>query len=229
VLEEAGVRVHGTTREQPLACFDLERPLLRALPAIAPDLGTWSAVRVHRDCHVQFERCYYSVPFALIGQALWLRATDTAVAIYQDSRQVAMHVRGRKPGQRFTVPDHLPPRRKPSSPAIAPGASPRPPGSARPAPNSSSGCSPIGSSSGCAPRKPAATGRALRQRAPGGGLPARLAHDSLFYRTVKTILAGGFDQQPLLALDTSAPYAGGARFVRDAETLFGVLPPSSVH
>ena len=64
---------------------------------------------MHRDCHVQFDRCFYSVPFTLIGQALWLRATDTAVAIYQDYRQVAVHPRGRKPGQRFTVRDHLPP------------------------------------------------------------------------------------------------------------------------
>ena len=57
-----------------------------------------------------------------------------------------------------------------------------------------------------------------------------LAHDSIFYRTVKTILAGGFDLQPLPTFTQSAPaYAGGARFVRDAETLFGVEPTSSVH
>ena len=109
VMTEAGVRIHGTTRTQPLALFAVEKRLLRALPAIAPDLGTWSGVRVHRDCHVQFERCFYSVPFTLIGQALWLRATDSAVAIYQDYRQVALHPRSRKPGTRCTVRDLLPP------------------------------------------------------------------------------------------------------------------------
>ena len=57
-----------------------------------------------------------------------------------------------------------------------------------------------------------------------------LAHDSIFYRTVKTILAGGIDQQPLAAaVDSPAPYARGARFVRDAEDLFGVIPSSVVH
>ena len=35
---------------------------VRRLPAIAPDLGTWHRVSVHRDCHVQFDRSFYSVP-----------------------------------------------------------------------------------------------------------------------------------------------------------------------
>jgi hypothetical protein len=44
-------------------------------------------------------------------------------------------------------------------------------------------------------------------------------------RTVKTILAGGFDQQPLLNVPVPArAYGTSARFVRDAETLFGVDP-----
>ena len=101
VMEEAGIRIHGTTREPPLERFVVEKPLLRALPPIAPDLGCWNEVRVHRDCHVQFDRGFYSVPFTLVGQRLWLRATDGTVAIYQDYRQVAMHPRGRKRGQRF--------------------------------------------------------------------------------------------------------------------------------
>ena len=56
-----------------------------------------------------------------------------------------------------------------------------------------------------------------------------IAHDSIFYRTAKTILAGGFDQQPLGSAETATPYARGARFVRDAEDLFGVVPPTVVH
>ncbi len=226
VMTEAGVRVHGTTRAQPLAQFALEKPLLRPLPAIAPDLGTWTGVSVHRDCHVQFDRCYYSVPFTLIGQALWLRATDAAVAIYQDYRQVAMHPRGRKPGQRFTVRDHLPPE------AQAFFAHDR------------DWCVEQASKVGpaCAQfiallladriveRLRAAQG-VLRLVERYGALRLEaacvraLAHDSIFYRTVKTILAGGFDQQPLgNHLESARAYGTSARFVRDAETLFGVEP-----
>jgi hypothetical protein len=93
VMEEAGVRYHGTTRRTPLALFDLEAPLLQALPSQAPDLGSWHRVNVHRDCHVQFERVLYSAPFALVGKTLWLRATDAAVALFEDYRHVATHDR----------------------------------------------------------------------------------------------------------------------------------------
>lgn len=110
VMERAGRRVHGTTREPPLERFERERPLMRPLPAVAPDLGVWGQVRVHRDCHVQFERSLYSVPFALVGRTVWLRATDTSVSLFEDYRLVAQHLRARQPGTRRTVREHLPPQ-----------------------------------------------------------------------------------------------------------------------
>ncbi len=104
VTEEAGVRIHGTTREQPLDLFSLEKPLMQDLPAIAPDLGTWHRVILHRDCHVKFDYSLYSAPFGLVTQSLWVRATDVSVSIFQDYRQVASHLRCRKPGGRRTSP-----------------------------------------------------------------------------------------------------------------------------
>lgn len=64
---------------------------------------------VHRDCHVQFERVLYLAPFTLVGKTLWLRATDAAVALFEDYRHVATHPRGLKPGQRVSVREHLAP------------------------------------------------------------------------------------------------------------------------
>jgi len=229
VMEEAGTRIHGTTREPPLTRFAVEKPLLRPLPAIAPDLGTWTKVRLHRDCHVQFDGCYYSAPFPLIGRELWLRATDGAVALYQDYRQVALHPRGRRRGQRFTVRDHLPPD------AQAFFAHDR------------DWCVEQARRIGvaCAEliTRLLADRIVERLRAAQSTLrlaetygPARLeaacrralAHDSPSYHTVKTILAGGFDQQPLPTVESAPAYARGARFVRDAKCLFGV-DPSSLH
>lgn len=226
VMTEAGVRKHGTTRTQPLALFVLEQPLLRRLPVVVPDLGTWAGVRVHRDCHVQFDRCFYSVPFTLVGQALWLRATDTAVTIYQDYRQVAMHPRGRKAGGRFTVRDHLPPDAQAffahdrdwcTQQAVAIGPA----------------CAQLLEhllADRIVERLRAAQGvLRLADRYGNARLEAAcvraLAHDSPFYRTVKTILVGGFDQQPLSSdLPLARAYGSSARFVRDAETLFGATP-----
>jgi transposase len=109
VMEQAGRRLHGTTREPPLERFERERPLMHVLPAVAPDLGVWTKVRLHRDCHVQFQRSLYSAPFTLIGRLLWLRATDTTVSLFQNYQLVAQHLRAHAVGTRRTVREHLPP------------------------------------------------------------------------------------------------------------------------
>lgn len=91
VMTEAGTRVHGTTRERPLVLFESERALLQPLPAVAPDLGTWHRVVLHRDCHMVHDRALYSGPFTLVGKTLWLRATDAVVALYEDYRHLYTH------------------------------------------------------------------------------------------------------------------------------------------
>jgi transposase len=222
VMEEAGLRIHGTTREQPLERFAAEKPLLRPLPPIAPDLGTWHRVVVHRDCHVQFDRRLYSVPFALVGKRLWLRATDSFVAIYEDYRLVANHLRARKLGERLTVTAHLPPE------AQAFFARDRRWCVAR--------ANEIGPATAELIERLLTDRIVERLRAAQGVLrlgetysPARLEaacvralyHASPFFRTVKTILRGGYDAQPLpSAGSTESAYATGARFARDAGQLF---------
>jgi transposase len=224
VMAEAGTRVHGTTREQPLALYALERPLLRRLPGVAPDLGTWHRLVLHRDCHVQHDRAFYSAPYTLVGKTLWLRATDTVVTVYEDYRHLVTHLRALRPGQRVTVADHLPPearhfferdRRWCDTQARAIG-----------------------------PRCTELVARllgdriALRLRAAQAvlGMGKRygntrleaaceraLAHGSPHYRTVKTILATGADKQPLVESQTPAAYTR-ARFTRSAADLFGTEP-----
>ena len=109
ILEEAGNRIHGSTKQQPLTRFGIEKPLLQPLPAVAPELAVWATAKVHRDSHVQFDKCLYSVPFKLIGQQLWLKLTAVTVRIYRDYELVAVHTRLFHAGSRTTLDDHLPP------------------------------------------------------------------------------------------------------------------------
>lgn len=222
VLAEAGVRIHGSTRKVPLALFELERAALKALPPIAPDLGSWHRVSVHRDCHVAHARVLYSVPFVLVGQRLWLRATDGAVSIYQDYRLVATHARGQRPGERRTLSDHLPPAAQhffardrawclEQAGRIGPA------------------CSELIATllnDRVVERLRGAQGViGLRTRYGAARVEAAcaraLAHASPFYRTVKSILAGGYDQLPASPSPTVFElHAPGARFVRPAPSLF---------
>jgi hypothetical protein len=110
VLGPAGNRLHGTTHERPLRRFsETERVLLQPLPAVAPEPAAWAKVKVHRDGHVRFEKGRYSVPYSLIEKSLWLRATPSAVHLFEDYRLVAVHPRLRRAGERSTLDDHLPP------------------------------------------------------------------------------------------------------------------------
>jgi transposase len=220
VLHTAGVRVHGTTRIAPLKLFELERGALLPLPTLAPDLGSWHQVLVHRDCHVQFEQVLYSAPFTRIGQRLWLRATDTAVALYENHEHVVTHPRGLRRGQRVTLHDHLPPNAQGffahdrgwcleqarrigvrCAELIERLLDDRIVERLRAAQGVLALLEPYG-----AQRVEAACARAL-------------AHESPYYRTVKSILATGADVHTPSTPITPQAYSS-ARFVRSAASLF---------
>ena len=224
VIETAGLRVHGTTRIAPLKLFELECGALLPLPAQAPDLGSWHQVLVHRDCHVQFEQVLYSAPFTRIGQRLWLRATDTAVALYGNHEHVVTHPRSQRRGDRVTLRDHLPPNAQAFfahdrgwciEQARRIGArcaefverllADRIVERLRGAQGVIALVKPYG-----AERVEAACARAL-------------AHESPYYRTVKTILATGADLRAQDAPITPEAY-GRARFARSAASLFDDVP-----
>jgi transposase len=105
----AGLRIHGTTREQPLARFATEKAALLPLPETPYDLAVWKEVTLHRDGHVVFDNAYYSAPWHLVGQRLWVRGGAREVQIYTTAYElVATHPRAQSPGERVTHPDHIP-------------------------------------------------------------------------------------------------------------------------
>jgi transposase len=105
-----GLRLHGTTHKRPLEVFEsVEKPALAPLPAEPYDLAIMKKAKLHRDCHVVFEGSFYSAPFRLVGQSLWLRAGMQDVRLFDEGhRLVATHPRAKEPGERHTHPDHLP-------------------------------------------------------------------------------------------------------------------------
>jgi hypothetical protein len=110
VLGEAGNRKHGSTYLKPLNSFtDTEKHLLLKLPDVPPELAEWAKVKVHGDCHVQFKKCRYSVPYQHVRQTLWLRASENSIRIYHEHSLVSQHVKLLRPGSRTTIEDHLPP------------------------------------------------------------------------------------------------------------------------
>jgi transposase len=224
VLETAGNRCHGTTRQRPLTQFtEVEQNLLQPLPAVPPVPAGWAQVKVHRDGHVQFERCLYSVPFRWVGQSVWLKAMPTTIQLFHDHLLIATPPRLFAAGARSTVNDHLPPNalayclhdpqwclQQAEQIGLACHALVQQLFADRVLDNlrAVQGILRLGKTYGPG-RLEAACRRALEFANPR-------------YRTVKTILAKGLDQLPLAepAFDTlAASYTGQGRFYRDVGRL----------
>ncbi len=108
-LTTAGNRIHGTTKEKPLERYEVEKAALQPLPDRPYDLAVWKQVKLHRDCYLVFEQAYYSAPFRLVDQKLWVRGGSREVQVFtSDYQLVATHDRAQRPGQRQTHLDHLP-------------------------------------------------------------------------------------------------------------------------
>lgn len=109
-LNTAALRIHGTTRQQPLRLFtDTEKHLLKPLPHRPPEAAIWAVLKLHGNCHVQFEKSFYSAPYCWVRRHLWIQATENSVKIFREHQLVAVHTRAKRPGQKMTCDDHLPP------------------------------------------------------------------------------------------------------------------------
>jgi len=110
VEEVAGLRDHGTTHVPPLRRFrEEEQAALLPLPAEPFALREVRLVKLHRDCHVQLDRSYYSAPWVHIGEVLEAYLFAHSVQLYRGSELLTTHPRATRPGQRFTRPEHYPP------------------------------------------------------------------------------------------------------------------------
>jgi hypothetical protein len=165
----------------------------------------------------------YSAPFTLVGKTLWLRATDAAVALFEDFRHVATHPRGQRPGQRVSVREHLPPEAQAFFGRDRSWCTAQ---AERVGPSCLALISQLLSDT-VLERLRAAQG-VLSLLKPYGAerleaaCTRALTHGSPHYRTVKTILSTGADQRRDPPATTPPSY-GSTRFTRPATELFADL------
>ena len=88
--------------------LQLDKPVLRSLPATAYQYADIKQARVHIDYHIEYDKHYYSVPHQLVKQAVEVQATDTAVSIYHHGQRVATHPRSYRQGAHTTCAEHMP-------------------------------------------------------------------------------------------------------------------------
>lgn len=86
----------------------LDKPALKPLPNQTYVYAEWKQCRAGIDYHIEVERHYYSVPYQLMKQKLWVRITARTIEIYHKGQRVAAHQRSSGNRQHSTIRDHMP-------------------------------------------------------------------------------------------------------------------------
>ena len=108
-LDELNARSFQKMSGSRLLLFEeLERPVLRPLPARRYELGQWSDAKANIDYHVQVDYHAYSVPYALTQKKIEVRLCAHTVELFHNGRRVAAHARSRVRGGHTTEPSHRP-------------------------------------------------------------------------------------------------------------------------
>jgi transposase len=105
----ADVRVHGETKQTPLARYGVEKGHLIALPAHAYDTALVLYRSVNAEGFISYRQNFYAVPFGYIGQLLPVRITEHEVVVYSPAvEEVARHglVPRTRTGQRQVGSSH---------------------------------------------------------------------------------------------------------------------------
>jgi len=86
----------------------LDRPALKPLPATRYQFGEWEKARVNIDYHIEVERHFYSVPYALVHQEVDVHLTGETVEILHRGVRVASHVRSWEAAKATSLTEHMP-------------------------------------------------------------------------------------------------------------------------
>ena len=211
VIEVAGQRQHGTTREAPLARFhQTEKAVLTSLPDKTFDPLVAYRCKVHRDCHVVVEGSYYSVPYRWIGKTVDVYTGPRIVEIYAGTELIATHLAAGRKGERQTRMEHYPESKR--------AYLENPPERCRErATQVGPACAQVVDTclKECvgAERLEKACGRALY-------------YGDASYRRIKTILDAGLDQEHVEENHQQVIHLASYRFARPASTFFAREAPS---
>lgn len=100
ILNNQVMKDHGVSRNQR---FETEAKQLLPLPSAVFEIPEVREA-VHPDCHIQYGRCIYSVPWQYVGKQVRVIATASRIQVFDllTFERVALHSAARKNGERKT-------------------------------------------------------------------------------------------------------------------------------
>lgn len=111
LLNEYGMRKHGTTGEKPYPVFlEQEQPQLLPLPQEPFEAAYWREAKVHPDHYIQVQKKSYSVPHPYVGKTVWVKVAQQTVQIYHNEQLIKQHTipaAGNRQTDRNDFPENL--------------------------------------------------------------------------------------------------------------------------
>jgi transposase len=90
----------------------IDKPALKPLPTARYEDDDWRKVRVERDYHIEHQEHFYSVPYTLVGEYVFVRTTADTIEIFHDNNRVASHRLDLRKREKTTVTAHMSPAHK---------------------------------------------------------------------------------------------------------------------
>lgn len=99
----------GKSESRWISYLAEEKDFMLSLPESPYELAQWGKAKVQPNCHIAFQRKFYSVPFEYLGEEVDVRATQLAVEIFYHHQRVASHKRLWGKADYATIEEHMPP------------------------------------------------------------------------------------------------------------------------
>jgi len=86
----------------------IDKPSLLPLPQTRYQYAEWKKARVHIDYHIEVDGHFYSVPCQLVRKQVEARLTAQTIEVLYKGNRIATHRRSYEKGRFTTVPEHRP-------------------------------------------------------------------------------------------------------------------------
>jgi|WetSurMetagenome_2_1015567.scaffolds.fasta_scaffold47594_2 transposase len=86
----------------------IDKPSLLPLPQTRYQYAEWKKARVHIDYHIEVDRHFYSVPCQLVRKQVEVRLTAQTMEVLYKGNRIATHRRSYEKGRFTTLPEHRP-------------------------------------------------------------------------------------------------------------------------
>jgi transposase len=102
-------KLSGTRREW----FEqIDKPALKTLPDARYEDEDWRKQKVDKDYHVEHFEHFYSVPYTLVGEYVFMRITADTIEIFHKNKRIASHKLDPRKREKTTLSAHMSPAHK---------------------------------------------------------------------------------------------------------------------